>query len=127
MDPGPYFTAGFFTTYDPDSGIDNSALHRGWMVEKDRVRCYLTPFSHARSTFDVHEARGEDMRVAYWVGHHPVACLAAQTRLSGGSLQVDGDQPLPAYVEALLEQSAEGIAKLQRALARSEEHGATGD
>lgn len=81
MDPGPYFTAGFFTTYDPDSGIDNSALHRGWMVEKDRIRCYLTPFSHARSTFDMIEAAGQDMRVAYWVGHHPVACLAAQTRL----------------------------------------------
>ncbi|MDP2663730.1 MAG: UbiD family decarboxylase [Dehalococcoidia bacterium] len=81
MDPGPYFTAGFMTTYDPESGIDNSALHRGWMVEKDKVRCYLTPFSHARFSFDKHEAAGTDMRVAYWVGHHPVACLAAQTRL----------------------------------------------
>ncbi len=47
--------------------------------------------------------------------------LAAQTRLSGGTLQVDGDQPLPAYVEALLEQSAESIDKLQRTLARTEE------
>lgn len=54
--------------------------------------------------------------------------LAAQTRLSGGSLQVDGDQPLPAYVEALLEQSAESIDKLQRTLSRSEEQrSATGD
>src|SRR3972149_6752117 len=25
-DPGQYFTAGYFTCYDPDSGIDNSAL-----------------------------------------------------------------------------------------------------
>jgi 2,5-furandicarboxylate decarboxylase 1 len=81
MDPGPYFTAGFFTTYDPDSGIDNSALHRGWMVERDKVRCYLTPFTHSRYNFDKHEAAGQDMRVAYWVGHHPVACLAAQVRL----------------------------------------------
>lgn len=81
MDPGPYFTAGFMTTYDPESGIDNSALHRGWMVEKDKVRTYLTPFSHARFNFDKHENAGKDMRVAYWVGHHPVACLAAQTRL----------------------------------------------
>ncbi len=54
--------------------------------------------------------------------------LAAQTRLSGGSLQVEGDQPLPAYVEALLEQSAESIDKLQRTLARSEEQrSATGE
>jgi hypothetical protein len=47
--------------------------------------------------------------------------LAAQTRLSGGTLQTEGDQPLPAYVEALLEQSAESIDKLQRTLARSED------
>jgi hypothetical protein len=47
--------------------------------------------------------------------------LAAQTRLSGGTLQTEGDQPLPAYVEALLEQSAEGIDRLQRALGRNEE------
>jgi hypothetical protein len=47
--------------------------------------------------------------------------LAAQTRLSGGTLHVDGEQPLPAYVEALLEQSAESIDKLQRTLARSED------
>ncbi len=47
--------------------------------------------------------------------------LAAQTRLSGGTLGIEGDQPLPAYVEALLEQSAESIDKLQRTLARSEE------
>lgn len=47
--------------------------------------------------------------------------LAAQTRLSGGTLQVEGDQPLPAYVEALLEQSAESIDKLQRTLARTED------
>ncbi|HKU95408.1 MAG TPA: flagellar motor protein MotA [Vineibacter sp.] len=54
--------------------------------------------------------------------------LAAQTRLSGGGLQVEGDQPLPAYVEALLEQSAESIDKLQRTLARSEEQrSATGE
>ncbi|MDP2728585.1 MAG: UbiD family decarboxylase, partial [Dehalococcoidia bacterium] len=81
MDPGPYFTAGFLTSYDPDSGIDNSALHRGWMVEKDKARCYLTPFTHTRFNFDKHEAAGQDMPVAYWVGHHPLACLAAQTRL----------------------------------------------
>ncbi|HEX2891224.1 flagellar motor protein MotA [Vineibacter terrae] len=54
--------------------------------------------------------------------------LAAQTRLSGGSFQVEGDQPLPAYVEALLEQSAESIDKLQRTLERSEEQrSATGE
>jgi hypothetical protein len=52
--------------------------------------------------------------------------LSAQTRLSGGTLNVDGEQPLPAYVEALLEQSAESIDKLQRTLARTEEQRSLG-
>ncbi|QQS12050.1 MAG: flagellar motor protein MotA [Rhodospirillales bacterium] len=47
--------------------------------------------------------------------------LAAQTRIGGGALQMDGDQPLPAYVEALLEQSAESIDRLQRTMQRAEE------
>jgi Mg2+ and Co2+ transporter CorA len=37
-------------------------------------------------------------------------------------LSVDGDATIPAYVEALLEQSAENIDKLQRTLLRSEEN-----
>ncbi|MBI4318221.1 MAG: UbiD family decarboxylase [Chloroflexi bacterium] len=81
MDPGPYFTAGFFTTYDPDTGIDNTCLQRGWIIEKNIVRVYLTPFSHSRLNFAKFEANGEDMRVAYWMGHHPVACLGAQAKL----------------------------------------------
>lgn len=81
MDPGPYFTAGFMITYDPDTGIDNCALHRGWIVGKNTVRFYLTPFTHNRLTMDKHEATGKEMRLAYWIGHHPAACLGAQARL----------------------------------------------
>ena len=48
--------------------------------------------------------------------------LSTHTRVSGGTLSVDGDATIPAYVEALLEQSAENIDKLQRTLVRSEEN-----
>jgi len=48
--------------------------------------------------------------------------LSTHTRVSGGTLSVDGDGTIPAYVEALLEQSAENIDKLQRTLLRSEEN-----
>ncbi len=81
MDPGPYFTAGFMTTYDPDTGIDNCALHRGWIVDKRTVRFYLTPYVHNRFTMNKFEANGQEMRLAYWIGHHPAACLGAQARL----------------------------------------------
>jgi methyl-accepting chemotaxis protein len=48
--------------------------------------------------------------------------LSTHTRVSGGTLSVDGDATIPAYVEALLEQSAENIDRLQRTLLRSEEN-----
>ncbi|MGE5475111.1 MAG: hypothetical protein ACM3Q1_00510 [Bacteroidales bacterium] len=48
--------------------------------------------------------------------------LAGQTRLGGGSAAVgDGDQPVPAYIQALLEQTADSLDELQRIMARGEE------
>lgn len=48
--------------------------------------------------------------------------LAGQTRLSSGSLSIgEGDQGVPAYVQALLEQSADSLENLQRTLERGEE------
>lgn len=81
LDPGPYISGGFLTTYDPDSGIDNTSLQRGWIVSKDTIRCYLTSFSHNRFNFNKYEAAGRDMPVAYWIGHHPLAYIGGQARL----------------------------------------------
>jgi hypothetical protein len=48
--------------------------------------------------------------------------LSSLTRLSSGALSADGDQSsVPAYVQALLEQSAESLENLQRTLSRGEE------
>jgi hypothetical protein len=47
--------------------------------------------------------------------------LSSLTRLSSGALSGDGDQSMPAYVQALLEQSAENLENLQRILSRGEE------
>ena len=46
--------------------------------------------------------------------------LASYTRLSSGGLG-DGDQSVPAYVQALLEQSADTLDELQRTMARGED------
>jgi len=48
--------------------------------------------------------------------------LSSLTRLSSGGLSAEGDQSVPAYVQALLEQTAENLDKLQRTLARGEEN-----
>ncbi|MBK8175571.1 MAG: flagellar motor protein MotA [Rhodospirillales bacterium] len=47
--------------------------------------------------------------------------LSGSTRLSSGALPGDGEQSMPVYVQALLEQTAESLETLQRTLTRGEE------
>ncbi|TVR99682.1 MAG: flagellar motor protein MotA [Rhodospirillales bacterium] len=47
--------------------------------------------------------------------------LSGVTRLSSGALAHDGEASVPAYVQALLEQTAESLDSLQRIIARGEE------
>ena len=47
--------------------------------------------------------------------------LSGQTKLGRGGIGGEGDQPVPAYIQALLEQTADSLENLQRTLARSEE------
>jgi hypothetical protein len=53
--------------------------------------------------------------------------LAGATRLSSGALGGEGEGSMPAYVQALLEQSAENMDELQRVMARNEEGRAVGN
>lgn len=47
--------------------------------------------------------------------------LSSITRLSSGALSGEGDHSVPAYVQALLEQTADSLENLQRTLTRGEE------
>jgi hypothetical protein len=47
--------------------------------------------------------------------------LSGVTRLGGGGPIGEGDQPVPAYIQALLEQTADSLENLQRTMARGEE------
>ena len=47
--------------------------------------------------------------------------LSSVTRLSSGGAIGEGDQAVPAYIQALLEQTADSLENLQRTLARGEE------
>jgi 2,5-furandicarboxylate decarboxylase 1 len=82
MDPGHYITAGMFTCYDPDTHIDNTGMHRGFVAGPREIRSLLTPFTHAAYNLKKHEERGLPMKVAYWVGHHPAVLMGAQTRMA---------------------------------------------
>ena len=47
--------------------------------------------------------------------------LSGQTRLSSGALGGDGEGSVPAYIQALLENTADSLDKLQRIMARGDE------
>ncbi|MFO1118645.1 MAG: flagellar motor protein MotA [Rhodospirillales bacterium] len=47
--------------------------------------------------------------------------LSGSTRLSSGAMPAEGEQPMPVYVQALLEQTADSLESLQRTLVRGEE------
>lgn len=47
--------------------------------------------------------------------------LSSLTRLSSGGPLTEGDQAVPAYIQALLEQTADNLENLQRTMARAEE------
>ena len=53
--------------------------------------------------------------------------LSSVTRLSSGSAIGEGDQSVPAYVQALLEQTADSLDNLQRTMASSEGRRGSGD
>ena len=46
--------------------------------------------------------------------------LSGMTRLSSGGSALEGEQSVPAYVQALLEQTADGLERMQRAIVESE-------
>ena len=82
MDAGHYFSSAFLTTYDPDSGIDNCSLARGWIKERDTIRTYITPRpTHNGWNLYKHELKNQDMKVAYWLGHHPLAYIGGLAKL----------------------------------------------
>lgn len=51
--------------------------------------------------------------------------LSSYTRLSGGGAGIETDQPVPAYVSALLEKTADSLDDLQRTIAGGEENRAS--
>ncbi len=80
-DPGPYLTAAHATTWDPDTGIDNTAIQRVWAKPGNELPFYPYPASHNRANVMKFWQRGEDAPIAFWIGHHPAVSIGAQAKL----------------------------------------------
>jgi 2,5-furandicarboxylate decarboxylase 1 len=81
IDPGAYLTAAYAVTVDPGSGVDNSAIQRFFVRHPRRLGYWPAPTSHAAWNLRAWWARGEDMPMALWFGHHPAALAGGQVRL----------------------------------------------
>jgi 2,5-furandicarboxylate decarboxylase 1 len=82
MDPGPYIGTGFVCNSDPETGIDNCSLQRIWVKSPRRTGYWPAVTSHSMQNIWKWWAKGEDMPVAIWIGHHPAGVSGAQSRLS---------------------------------------------
>jgi 2,5-furandicarboxylate decarboxylase 1 len=81
LEPGPYLTAAHATTYDPDSGVDNTAIQRCWVLGPQRMTWFPYPTTHNMRNLRKFWARGEPCPVAFWIGHHPAVLLGTQAKL----------------------------------------------
>ncbi|MBO32525.1 MAG: hypothetical protein CMM74_06045 [Rhodospirillaceae bacterium] len=79
-DPGRYLTAAHATTYDPDTGVDNTAIQRCWIKGPRKMTYYAVPSSHNARNMRKFWARGEDCPIAFWIGHHPAVSIGSQVK-----------------------------------------------
>ena len=81
FDPGRYLTAAHATTYDPETGIDNTAIQRCWIKGPQKMTYYTVPSSHNARNMRKFWANGEDCPIAFWIGHHPSVVIGSQGKL----------------------------------------------
>ncbi len=81
LEPGPYLTAAHATTFDPDTGTDNTAIQRCWAKGARRMSWFPYPASHNARNLRKFWARGEACPVAFWIGHHPAVLMGTQAKL----------------------------------------------
>ncbi|MDX2203600.1 MAG: UbiD family decarboxylase [Hyphomicrobiaceae bacterium] len=77
LDSGAYITAALLIARDPDTGIQNIAIHRCQISGPDRIGVLLLP-RHTQAYYRRAEQRGMPLEIALVVGVHPAFLLASQ-------------------------------------------------
>ncbi len=76
-DSGPYISAGLTIARDPETGVQNVAIHRCQISGPDRIGILLLP-RHTDHFYRKAEAKGEALEVAIVIGVDPATLLASQ-------------------------------------------------
>lgn len=76
-DSGAYITAGILISRDPETGIQNVAIHRCQISGPDRIGILLLP-RHTDHYYRKAEASGRPLEIAIAIGVDPACLLASQ-------------------------------------------------
>ena len=79
-DVGPYFTT-LVVAADPDTAVHNISWHRLMVKGPDRAGIFIVP-RHLWNFYQRAEARGQELPVAYILGHHPAFLEGASWTLT---------------------------------------------
>jgi len=118
-DGGPYIGSAMCVTKDPDTGIQNVAMLRMQIQDRNRTGTAFAP-RHSWMHYQKYEARNEPMPMAAVIGHHPILDLATNSSVPYGvdEFQVAGsllqeplemvrcetvDLMVPAHAEIVIE------------------------
>ncbi|MEE2971334.1 MAG: UbiD family decarboxylase [Pseudomonadota bacterium] len=85
-DGGPYITAAISFAKHPDEDSWNCAYNRLMITGRDTTSIHLTLGKHLWEYYQIAEARGESLKVAFAVGVHPAIALGC---LAIGSIDED--------------------------------------
>jgi len=82
FDNAPYFSAPFWVTKDPETGIRNVGAYRAMVKAPDRLGLRLEHAQHLRQHWDKCREKGIPLQAALTVGTIPIVGLAAVTKFA---------------------------------------------
>jgi UbiD family decarboxylase len=83
-DPGPYLTAPFVVTKDPETGIRNVGTYRCQLKERDKLGVWINFVQHGRRHVEMNNARNRPTPVAIVLGADPTVGLTSVSRMAYG-------------------------------------------
>ncbi len=83
-DPGPYLTAPFVITRDPETGAENVGTYRCQIKGPRKIGMWVNFLQHARQHIEPRRLAGERIPVAIVVGAEPAVGLCSVSRIAAG-------------------------------------------
>lgn len=83
-DPGPYLTAPFVFTIDPETGIQNIGTYRCEIKSKTRIAMWSNYFMHGRKHIELNNKNNQPTPIAIVLGADPTVGLTSVARFEYG-------------------------------------------